>query len=122
MNISGPHRLLVPDYPATSVEVTVSLQGLVVGVGVVYELTIYSSAVDLSVIETNDNQPDQEILSLASAATDGWFFPTVQHHDTDGSAIANEYALGVPVAGSVTLSLTGAQPGDVVYITIKTTM
>jgi len=119
MNVSGPHALVVPEYPATGVEMQIPLEGLVVAVGVAYDLGPYSSAVDVSVIEQGDNLPDQEILALSGASDDGWFYPTLQNSDTDGTAIAAQYGMGIPVAGYLTLSVASAQPGDVVYITLK---
>jgi len=118
MNLSGPHKVTVPDYPATGFSVDISLIGLVLGIGIVYELdAVYSASLDIAITGSGDNMPDLDIYSLASAATDGWVYPTAQISDTAGAAIADQYNIGVPVFGNVNIAIANAYPGDVVYVT-----
>jgi len=39
----------------------------------------------------NNSPPAQTLLSVANAATDGWFYPAPQLHTTAGALIAGEY-------------------------------
>jgi len=104
--------VVVPDYPATGESVTVAMQGMIVGVGVKYNLGPYSSALDFAIIEVSDNQPDQDILAISGGNTDGWFYPARQNCDNSGVAIANLFTRGMPVFGDVLIELANAVPGD----------
>ena len=118
MNLAGPYKITVGDYPASGESVDVSLIGLILGVGIVYELdAVYSASVDIDIIGSGDNMPDLDIYSKASASADGWFYPTAQISGTDGAAITDQYNAGVPVFGNVNIAITNAYPGDIVYVT-----
>lgn len=118
MNLSGPHKITVPAYPASGFSVDVSLIGLVIGIGIVCELTpVYSASLDIAITGNGDNVPDIDIYSKASVSTDGWFYPTAQISTVAGAAVADQYNAGVPVFGNVNIAIANAYPGDVVYVT-----
>lgn len=116
MNISGPHKVVVDAYPATTGSLEIQLQGLVVGVGLVFEV---DSTIDVSINEENSNVPAQAIFSDTGLSTDGWHFPVAPIEGTDGTAIADQYTAGIPVYGAVSIDLANGAPGDIVYVTFK---
>jgi hypothetical protein len=70
------------------------------------------------VVETAGvNHPAMTILSIANAATDGWFFPkTASHLNSSGAAISNEYQTGVPVHDAVKVTISQANDNDGVQV------
>jgi len=63
---------------------------------------------------TSPSPPSETLLSIANAATDGWFYPRTQVNlNSDGSAIANEYDI-MPIHDILNFAITGANAGDYV--------
>lgn len=113
------YHVTVGEYPATSAELVVQVRGLVVGVGVKVNLTPYSSTVDVSIVEENDNIPAQDVLVVTGVNADGWYYPVAPLCEQDGSLITLQNTIGVPVYGDVTIDVTNATPGDEVIITFR---
>jgi hypothetical protein len=72
---------------------TVVLKGRVQGIYIKYNGSPPAGTTDATVktVGTSPYSPTYNLVSVANAATDGWFYPRVQVHDTSGSAIAAEY-------------------------------
>lgn len=72
---------------------TVVLKGRVQGIYVKYNDSPPAGTTDVTVktVGASPSPPAYNFLVLTNAATDGWFYPRVQVHDTAGSAIAAEY-------------------------------
>ena len=69
------------------------LTGRVQAIYVKYNGSPPGATTDVTVktVGTSPAPPTYNLLVLANAATDGWFYPRVQVDDTAGSAIAAEY-------------------------------
>ena len=72
---------------------TVILSGRVQGIYVKHNGSPPAGTTDVTVktVGTSPYPPTYNLLAIVNAATDGWFYPRVQVHDTAGSAIAAEY-------------------------------
>jgi hypothetical protein len=71
----------------------VRLVGRVQGIYVKYNGSPPAGTTDVTVktVGASPAAPSYNLLVLADAATDGWFYPRVQVHTTAGAAIAAEY-------------------------------
>lgn len=71
----------------------VRLVGKLVGIYVKYNDSPPAATTDVTIATkgTSPAPPTYNLLALANAATDGWFYPQVQIDDTAGSAISGEY-------------------------------
>lgn len=90
---------------------TVALKGRVQGIYVKYNGSPPAGTTDVTVktVGTSPAPPTYNLLVLTDAATDGWFYPRVQVHDTAGSAIAAEYT---PLLIHDFVNVTIAQAND----------
>lgn len=63
--------------------------------------------------------PDQPILTLTNANTDGWFQPRVLSDDTSGADLTGVYDT-ITVSGPLSVSVAQGDPGTVdVYIVVE---
>jgi hypothetical protein len=93
------------------------ISGRVVGAYVKYLDSPPAGTADVVIETAGVNHPVETILSIANAATDGWFYPkTASHLNTSGAAIANEYQNGVPVQDAVKVTLAQANDNDYVQV------
>jgi hypothetical protein len=67
--------------------------------------------VTIATAASTSNAPAQTLLSIANAATDGWFYPRGQIHTTAGAAIADQYGL-LPVYDKVKVTIAQANAAD----------
>lgn len=125
VQVSGPYETPIAAGYEGSAVVTFDtpniVQGILLAVYVKYVFAdAYSSGGVLDVaIQTqglDPSPPAQPILSLNSAGTDGWFYPSPQIHDTDGALISGHYVFGVPVQDHVEIVIENAWPGDSVEV------
>jgi hypothetical protein len=81
------------------------------GIYVKYNHSPPAGTTDVTVktVGTSPAPPTYNLLVLTNAATDGWFYPRVQVHDTAGSAIAAEYT---PLLIHDLVNVTIAQAND----------
>lgn len=95
---------------ATSTKV---LNGRVQGIYVKYNGSPPAGTTDVTVktVGTSPYPPSYNLLVLTNAATDGWFYPRVQVHDTTGSAIAAEYT-PLLIHDFVNVTIAQANDGD----------
>lgn len=99
----------------------VIISGRVIAVGVVYLDSPPAGTTDVVVATKGTNGPAQTLLSLANAATDGWWYPRVGAHSTAGAAMlyaAGGTAVGEPLAvhDLVNVSIAQANAGDSVDV------
>ena len=92
---------------------TIALTGRVQGVYVKYNDSPPAGTTDVTVkaVGTSPAPPTYNLLVLTNAATDGWFYPRVQVHDTAGSAIAAEYT-PLLIHDLVNVTIAQANVGD----------
>jgi len=95
--------------------------GRVVAVGVTYLDSPPAGTTDVVVATKGANGPAQTILSIANAATDGWFYPRVGTHSTAGAALL--YAAGgtavsdyLAISDVVNVKIDQANAGDGVNV------
>ena len=71
----------------------VRVMGRLRGIYVKYNDAPPAATCDITIATVGGNgaPPSQNLLSIANAATDGWFYPAAQLHTTAGAAIAGEY-------------------------------
>lgn len=63
--------------------------------------------------------PDQTILTLTNANTDGWFYPRVLVDDTAGADLTAIYD-AIPISGPLSVSVAGGDAGTVdVYVVVE---
>lgn len=97
MNIVGPFNSGVAAGGAgvatANTDSTTRITGYVVGVYVKYNDSPPAGTTDVTVKTkgTSPAAPSLTFLSIANAATDGWFWPRVQIHTTAGAAITDQY-------------------------------
>ena len=93
------------------------LNGKVVGIYVLYNDSPPAGTTDV-VIKTKGTSPappTYNLLSLANAATDGWFYPQIQVHTVAGSLISAEYT-SLLVHDLINVSIAGADAADSVTV------
>jgi hypothetical protein len=90
---------------------TVVLHGRVQGIYIKYNGSPPAGTTDVTVktVGTSPAPPSYNLLVVTDAATDAWFYPRVQVHDTAGSAIAAEYT---PLLVHDLINVTIAQAND----------
>ena len=90
---------------------SVPIYGRVQGIYVKYNGSPPAGTTDVTVktVGTSPAPPSYNLLVITDAATDGWFYPRVQVHDTAGSAIAAEYT---PLLIADVVNVTVAQAND----------
>lgn len=93
------------------------LHGKVVGIYVKYNDSPPAGTTDVVIKSkgTSPAPPTYNLLVLTDAATDGWFYPQVQIHDTAGSAIAAEYTPQL-IHDLINVSIAQANDGDSVDV------
>lgn len=99
----------------------VVISGRVLAVGMVYLDSPPAGTTDVVVATKGANGPAQTLLSLANAATDGWWYPRVGTHSTAGAAMlyaAGGAAVGEPPAvhDVVNVKIDQANAGDSVQV------
>lgn len=93
------------------------VKGRVVAVYIKYLDSPPGATTDVTIETSGVNHPAMTILSVANAATDGWFFPkTASHLNTSGAAIADNYVDGVPVHDTVKVTIAQANASDYVQV------
>ena len=95
--------------------------GRIVAVGVTYLDSPPAGTTDVVVATKGVNGPAQTILSIANAATDGWFYPRVGTVSTSGAAMlyaGGGTAVGEPLAvvDVVNVKIEQANAGDGVNV------
>ena len=100
-----------------NLDTTNRLNGKVVGIYVLYNDSPPAGTTDvvISTKGTSPAPPSYNILSLANAATDGWFYPQVQIHTVAGSAISGEYT-PLLVHDILNINIDQANAGDSVTV------
>lgn len=95
--------------------------GRVIAVGVTYLDSPPAGTTDVVVATTGANGPAQTILSIANAATNGWWYPRAATHSTAGAALL--YAAGGAAVGDylaisdvVNVKIDQANAGDGVNV------
>lgn len=92
------------------------VSGRVMGIYVKYNDTPPATTdVTIKTVGTSPAPPTYNFLVLTNAATDGWFYPQVQIHDTAGSAIAAEYT-PLLVHDNINVTIAQANSGDSVDV------
>lgn len=97
------------------------VSGRVVAVGLVYLDSPPAGTTDVVVATKGSEGPAQTILSLANAATNGWFYPRVGTVSTAGAAMlyaGGGTAVGEPlaIADVVNVKIEQANAGDGVNV------
>ncbi len=96
---------------------TVRVIGRLVGIYVQYIGSPPGATTDVVIktVGTSPAPPTYTFLTLTDAATDGWFYPQVQIHDTAGSAITDE---STPLLAHdlINVSIAGANAADSVNV------
>lgn len=103
---------------ATSTTTTTTrVCGMIAGVYLKYNDSPPAGTTDVTVKTqgTTPAPPSYNILAVANAATDGWFYPSVQIHTTAGAAIAGEYK-SIPVDDYIQVVIAQANVGDSVDV------
>lgn len=110
---------------SATANVTGNLFGEILAVGVTYLGTPPAGTTDLVLVAVGaaiggegGAAPDQTILSIANAATDGWFYPRAVGVTPLGAAFTDDIAVLIPVSGPVKLTMNGADAGDQIAIVI----
>src|SRR3990167_7534703 len=67
------------------------LRGAVLGLYVRYNDSPPAGTTDITIATKGSRAPALTLLTIANAATDGWFWPRVQVHTTAGAAITATY-------------------------------
>ncbi len=92
-------------------DTTVTLSGLIVGVYVRYNDAPPAGTTDVTIATTGSSFPATTILAITDAATDGWFYPRVNIHDTSGSAQATVWDY-IPIDDIVNVKIEQANNSD----------
>lgn len=91
--------------------------GLVAAIYVKYNDSPPAGTTDVTVttLGTSPSAPALTLLSIANAATDGWFFPrALEHLNSDGSALTTHTYM--PLQDKVKVTIAGANDGDSVDV------
>ncbi len=97
----------------SNTDTPIPLAGRVVAVCVRYNDSPPAGTTDIAIVTKGTNAPPVTILTIANAATDGWFYPRPQIYTTAGALIASQYdERGVPIADYVNNKIDGADAGD----------
>lgn len=91
--------------------------GLVAAIYVKYNDSPPAGTTDVTVttLGTSPSVPALTLLSIANAATDGWFFPrALEHLNSDGSALTTHTYM--PLQDKVKVTIAGANDGDSVDV------
>lgn len=122
MSIHGPFNSGVAAGGAgvatANASTTVPLCGFVVRVYVKYNDAPPAATTDvvIATLGTSPRPPAQTILSVANAATDGWFFPqALIHVNTTGAAVAATYDW-IAIDDFVNVNIAQADNGDSVDV------
>jgi hypothetical protein len=101
---------------STATATSGNIQGKIRAVYLAYQGSPPAGTTDVTLVEATT--PGQTILSVANAATDGWFQPMAQAHlNTSGAAITNQGA-EIAFNAPLTATITGANDADGVIVTI----
>ena len=97
------------------------VSGRIVAVGLEYLDSPPAGTTDVVVATKGSRGPAQTILSIANAATNGWFYPRVGTVSTSGAALlyaAGGTAVGEPlaVADALNVKIEQADAGDGVNV------
>ncbi len=92
-------------------DTTFPLSGLVVGVYVRYNDSPPAGTTDITIATAGTNAPAVTILSVTDAATDGWFYPRVNIHNTSGAAQVTYWDY-IPVDDTVNVKIEQANNSD----------
>jgi hypothetical protein len=87
------------------------LSGLVVGVYIRYNGAPPAGTTDAIIATTGGSAPAVTILTLTNAATDGWFYPRINIHNTSGSSQAAVWDY-IPIDDLVNVKIQGANDAD----------
>ena len=92
---------------------TTKIEGLLIGVYVKYNDSPPAGTTDVVVktVGTSPDAPTNTFLTLTNAATDGWFYPRINVHNTSGSAQAAVWDY-VPLYDFVNVAIAGANNSD----------
>lgn len=89
-----------------------TLKGAVKAVYVKYNDTPPATTdVTVRSVGTSPSAPTYNLLSIANAVVDGWFYPRVAVHDVSGAAISGQYSEQV-IYDYVNVVIAGANAGD----------
>lgn len=92
------------------------LKGSVMAIYVKYNDTPPATTdVTVKSVGTSPSAPTYNLLSVANAITDGWFYPRVAVHDVSGAAISGQYSEQV-IYDYVNVVIAGANAGDSVDV------
>ena len=121
MNLVGPINTGVAAGGAgtatANASTTQMVSGRVAGIYVRYNDSPPAGTTDVTVktVGTSPAAPSYNFLVLTNAATDGWFYPQAQIHDTSGAAIAGEYT-PLLVHDYINVTVAQANNGDSVDV------
>lgn len=97
LHVAGPYNSGVavgdPGSATANTDSPIRLNGWVVGIYVKYNDSPPSATTDVTVKTkgTSPAAPTYNLLVISNAATNGWFYPRAQVHDTTGTAIVGQY-------------------------------
>lgn len=96
----------------SNADTPIALVGRIVAAHVKYNDSPPAATTDITIATKGTNAPAVSILSIANAATNGWFYPRPQVHSVLGALIADQYEMGVPIADIVNIKIDQANAND----------
>lgn len=96
---------------------TVVVRGVLLGMYVRYNDSPPAGTTDLTVktVGTSPYAPSHTFLSISNAATDGWFYPQVVAHGTNGATLTDWYVQPV-IYDYVSVTIAQADADDSVDV------